>query len=231
MLKSLQPGDRVRAASGGPVMDVLSIAGDRAECLHFVGGEPLIASHPLGALKSADVESIVCVDPERGEFVVVTADAEGKRDERPLREFLERIRRSFEMDVVFVSQFQDGRRIIRQVAADPGDEYAVPVGASDPLEESYCQRVVDGRLPELIEDAAANPETARLAGTAAFKVGCYLSTPIVSDDGVVFGTLCCFSHDARHDVASRAKLGSLKSIAALLADSLSARRQEHKHTS
>ena len=240
---ALRIGDRVRRKDGGPMMDVLSIVEDRAECLHFVGDVPHIAFHPLAELEivsdgpsqddglasrsgnSANFllpnESIACADAERGVFVVVTADEEGHRSAKPLRGFLERIRKAFEMDVVFVSQFQGGQRIIRQAAADPADRYAVPEGASDPLEESYCQRVVDGRLPQLMEDAAAHPDAAKLPGTKACKVGCHLSTPIVGDDGTVFGTLCCFSHEPRHDVTSLAKLQSLKVVAGLLADALS----------
>lgn len=95
------------------------------------------------------------------------------------------------MDVAFISEFVHGRRYFRYVDAD--DRGSVKVGASDPLEESYCQRVVDGRLPELMTDACSNDEALTLRATRALPVGAHLSVPIHLADGRVFGTLCCFS--------------------------------------
>ncbi|HAQ86671.1 MAG TPA: diguanylate phosphodiesterase, partial [Pseudomonas sp.] len=45
------------------------------------------------------------------------------------------------------------------------------IGGSDPLEDSYCQRVLDGRLPELIQDAALLPEALAMPVTKALPVG------------------------------------------------------------
>ncbi|MCG2578055.1 EAL domain-containing protein [Dechloromonas sp. XY25] len=96
------------------------------------------------------------------------------------------------MEVAFISEFKDGRRVFRYVDSQEG---AVPlcVGASDPLEESYCQRVTDGRLPELICDATQNPEALTLPVTTALPVGAHLSVPIRFADGQIYGTFCCFS--------------------------------------
>ncbi|MFG6486281.1 EAL domain-containing protein [Roseateles sp. BYS78W] len=110
-----------------------------------------------------------------------------------LDRLLHAIRRHMEMDVAFISEFKDGRRFFRQV--EIGDSaLAIQPGNSDPLEESYCQRVVDGRLPELIPDACANAEALTLAATRAVPVGAHLSVPIRLADGRVYGTFCCFSH-------------------------------------
>jgi EAL domain-containing protein (putative c-di-GMP-specific phosphodiesterase class I) len=99
------------------------------------------------------------------------------------------------MEVAFISQFKDGRRIFRYV--DPLDcDIPIRVGDSDPLEDSYCQRVVDGRLPELIQDAMQLAEARKLPATAAVPVGAHLSVPIRLSDGGVYGTFCCFSRAA-----------------------------------
>lgn len=114
-------------------------------------------------------------------------------DRPSLARLLQSIRKHLGMDVAFISEFQDGRRVFRHV--EIGDSHlALRPGDSDPLEESYCVRVVDGRLPELIPDACTNAEALKLAATRAVPVGAHLSVPIRLPDGRVFGTFCCFSH-------------------------------------
>src|SRR5688500_5765409 len=70
---------------------------------------------------------------------------------------LRALRTHLGMDVAFISEFREGRRVFRYVDSTR-DHAAVQMGASDPLEDTYCQRVVDGRLPELINDTAELPE-------------------------------------------------------------------------
>ena len=75
-------------------------------------------------------------------------------------------RKLFGMEVAFVSEFCDGQRVFRYVDAQEGVAL-VGVNGSDPVEDSYCQRVVDGRLPELIRDASQNAEAMTLPATQA----------------------------------------------------------------
>ncbi|UPQ83920.1 EAL domain-containing protein [Pseudomonas knackmussii] len=109
-----------------------------------------------------------------------------------LAETLHAVRSHLGMDVAFISEFRGGSRVFRYL-----DGNFVPlqlaVDASDPLEDSYCQRVLDGRLPELIQDAALLPEALALPVTEALPVGAHLSVPLRFSDGRVYGTFCCFS--------------------------------------
>ena len=131
-----------------------------------------------------------------------SASSPGIATRPPLERGLSAIRRHLGMEVAFISQFVDGRRVFRHVDAD-SPEVPVQVGASDPLEESYCQRVVDGRLPELIPDACLDTEALTLAATRALPVGAHLSVPIRLADGQVYGTFCCFSRSADHTLTHR----------------------------
>ena len=112
--------------------------------------------------------------------------------EETIREALHSVRTLLGMEIAFISEFKDGRRIFRYVDSAENRPPIVKVGNSDPLEESYCQRVVDGRLPELIRDAQQIPEALTLAATTAVPVGAHLSVPIRFSDGSVYGTFCCF---------------------------------------
>lgn len=110
-------------------------------------------------------------------------------------DILHAVREHLKMEVAFVSEFTQGQRVFRYVDSSWGKS-PVQVGAGGPLEESYCQRVVDGRLPELIHDAQANSIAAELEATFAVPVGAHMSVPIRLSDGSIYGTFCCFSRSA-----------------------------------
>jgi EAL domain-containing protein (putative c-di-GMP-specific phosphodiesterase class I) len=109
-----------------------------------------------------------------------------------LSEALHTIRKHMGMDAAFISEFSDGMRIFRHLDCN---ENAPPleVGDSDPLDQSYCQRVVDGRLPEVIHDASVLPEALDLTATKELPVRAHISVPIYLSDGRIYGTFCCFS--------------------------------------
>jgi EAL domain-containing protein (putative c-di-GMP-specific phosphodiesterase class I) len=115
---------------------------------------------------------------------------------------LRAVRSHLGMDVCFVSEFAAGRRIFRHVDTSAG-EGPVQVGASSPLDDGYCQRVVDGRLPELIPDTSANPVAMALPVTRAVPVGAHLSVPIRLRDGRIYGMFCCFSFAPNHSLGER----------------------------
>ncbi|MDO9218042.1 MAG: EAL domain-containing protein [Lacisediminimonas sp.] len=116
-------------------------------------------------------------------------DAEGSA----LPEILSAIRQHLRMDVAFVSEFKEGRRVYRTVDAADGSS-KVREGASDPLGASYCQRVVDGRLPPIMHDARKNPEAASLPISDELHIAAHLAVPLRLSDGSIYGTLCAFSY-------------------------------------
>ncbi len=96
------------------------------------------------------------------------------------------------MDVAFISEFKDGRRIFRHIAAN--GEPPVQPGHSDPLAESYCQYVVAGTIPPIVDDSHIYPILKRLNCTEALRIRAHLGVPVWLSDGSVFGTFCCYSH-------------------------------------
>lgn len=133
---------------------------------------------------------------------------------------LHAIRTHLDMEVAFISEFVDDRRYFRYV--DSADQDAIiRVGQSDPLAQSYCQRIVDGRLPELIVDACLNAEALTLPATRELPVRAHLSVPIRLKDGGVFGTFCCFSSQADHSLTNR-DLAMMRVLSEMLADQIEA---------
>lgn len=148
------------------------------------------------------------------DLLVATADKADQAIDDAVPEVLKQLREKLRMDVVFVSEFVDGQRVFRMVDRRAGAPL-ISEGDSSALETSYCQRVVDGRLPELVPDISSLPIGTDLP-PAPFRVGAHLSTPIVLDDGNVYGTLCCFS-TAPNDRLRKKDLDTLRLCAKLVA--------------
>jgi EAL domain-containing protein (putative c-di-GMP-specific phosphodiesterase class I) len=119
-----------------------------------------------------------------------------------IKQMLHSLRIRLDMEVAFISQFTHGRRVFKYID-NAKDIDIIQVGASDPLDESYCQRVVDGRLPELIHNAQLLDAANELAATKLVPVGGHLSVPIYLTDGKLFGTYCTFCRHARMDLNDR----------------------------
>ncbi|MEG0976546.1 MAG: GAF domain-containing protein [Comamonas sp.] len=125
------------------------------------------------------------------ELLVATAESSDELIDHNVKDVLHGLREHLNMDVIFVSEIRDGKRIFRHVNHKP-DRALIATGGGSSLEESFCQCVLDGRLPRLVHDAATCLQKEALPATP-FRVGAHLSTPIVLADGQIYGTLCCFS--------------------------------------
>jgi hypothetical protein len=163
---------------------------------------------------TTDWDDLSGVEVVAGEFMIVTADESSSAVYAPISRLLEQVRERAGMDVVFISQFVNGQRVIRHVAADPRDGHAPAQADADPLEATYCQRVVERRLADGLPDALADPEAARLALTGRLNVRAHVAAPIVGADGRVFGTVCAYAHQPR--VSVEEALGVVRSVARVL---------------
>ncbi|HEU4911214.1 MAG TPA: EAL domain-containing protein [Actinomycetes bacterium] len=149
---------------------------------------------------------------------VLDEDPVALADSRAIREALASARAHLGMDVAFIGEFLEGRRVFRYVDAE-GSSSPVTEGGDDPLSDSYCQRVVDGRLPAVIPDATKVPAAAELPVTHRLPVGAHISVPIRTPDGRVFGTFCCFSHQPEESLRER-DANALRILADLVAGPL-----------
>jgi hypothetical protein len=87
------------------------------------------------------------------ELLVATPEGADALISDVVPDVLRLLREHLKMDVVFVSEFVDNRRVFRRVDTGLGKR-PIEVGQSDPLEESFCQRVIDGRLPRMVANTA-----------------------------------------------------------------------------
>lgn len=157
------------------------------------------------------------IDVRVAELIVATHDSADPLTHPKVTEALGLLRRHLSMDVAFVSQLKGSRRTYR-VVEKRKDGMRVEVGHSDPIEESWCQYVVEGRMPGFVKDAQAEVDAGRVPALD-MRVGTFMSTPIKLVNGDVYGTLCCFSGDVV-DGVSELDLRRLQIAAQLLSENL-----------
>src|SRR4028119_1169786 len=104
------------------------------------------------------------------------------------------VREAFRMDVAFVSKFDADQLVFRKLEGD-AESFGWREGQSFPIDESYCKRVLDGRIPDVVPDARREDATKDLRVTSEADMGSYCAVALVLSDGRLYGTLCCVSHE------------------------------------
>lgn len=135
----------------------------------------------------------------------------GGSSEMTLQGLLEIVRKHLNMDVAFVSHFLDGERVFLNVDTR-SDASSIKPGDADLMEDSYCARIADGRLPEFIPDTSLIEQTREMPVTGDLCIASYMGVPITLSTGEVFGTFCCFSHDVDTEIQEK-DLSLLKTFA------------------
>ena len=128
------------------------------------------------------------------------------------------VRELLDMDVAYATEFVDDQQVMRILRGD-GASFGAREGIGIPLDQTYCQRILDGRLPNLIPDVRADERAASLPITELCNVGAYVSVPLTFSNGEFYGTLCAGSHTAKPELGYR-DLQFLHVFARMIADQL-----------
>jgi GAF domain-containing protein len=138
-------------------------------------------------------------------------------------QMLSDVREVLEMDVAFVSEFAGDRMIFRALEGD-AESFGWEEGEGFPIDESYCKRVLDGRIPNVVPDAKREDATRDLRVTTEADIGSYAAVPLVLSDGRLYGTLCCVSHTPDPWLRER-DLGLMERVARQLIEHLERHRR------
>jgi GAF domain-containing protein len=149
-------------------------------------------------------------------FLVATSDISSDSTTESVSELLRHARTLLNMEIAFVSEFVHGWRVFRHVEAASNSSPVIEAGQSNPLEETYCQRVVDGRIPLAIPNTHLISGLKELDVTDKLKIRAYLAAPIILADGRIYGSACCISHQVRTTLGSK-QVDALRTIAELVA--------------
>ena len=140
-----------------------------------------------------------------------SSDSEFRQTPETIEWLLSTVREAMEMDVALVTEFAGDRLVFRALEGD-AQSFGWREGGGFPLDESYCKRVLDGRLPNVIPDARSEDQTKDLRVTSEADIGSYVAVPVVRSDGRPYGTLCCVSHKADPRLRER-DLGLMEGVA------------------
>lgn len=135
----------------------------------------------------------------------ITAETQPRADggfiERSIGSLLRVVREQLGLEVVFIGEFVDGNRVFRHVSSKTEPAIIAP-GQFHPLDETICQRIIDGRISGLIPDVTR----VRLAnGLPGYYdgMGAHIGVPVRSLNGSLYGVLCGFSFEPRADLEER----------------------------
>ena len=135
------------------------------------------------------------------------------RDEDTIQRALDAARKRLEMDAAYVSVLDSTRQLITGLAGD-GEAVGLRPGGEVPIEKTYCARMLNGELPSVVPDTAAEPAVRDLELTK--QIGAYVGMPVRLADGRLHGTLCCASSRPRHELGD-AELAFMRVLAEMVA--------------
>lgn len=126
---------------------------------------------------------------------------------------LELARAQLGMDVAFLGEVRGTERLVRNVVS--GIELPVGAGFVQPLEETHCQLILDGRIPQALPDTSVSPDFVAVPITAALDIQSYLGVPVHRSNGELYGTLCAFSQRVEPTLRQR-DAGALRVLAGVV---------------
>ena len=138
-----------------------------------------------------------------------------------IEHMLRDVREALQMDVAFISKFSEDQLVFWALEGD-AESFGWQEGDSFPIDESYCKRVLDGRIPPTVPDAKREDATKHQRVTSEADIGCYCAVPLALSDGRLYGTLCCVSHESDPWLRDR-DLGTMERTARWLVEQLERR--------
>ena len=145
----------------------------------------------------------------------------------PITAALELARAETEMDVAVLGEIYDGREVVRFVAGD--GSFGLAPGASTPIEDTYCHRLLTGRLSNVVPDAHADDQLRDLQSTRAARIGAYIGVPLTTLDARLY-VLCCIAHEQRPQLGER-DVRFLRSLGEAIVAELEKHRPQHANGS
>ncbi len=108
-------------------------------------------------------------------------------------------RRELRMDAALLSEVLEGREVVRWTVGN-GRLPGVVAGASAPLRDTICQRLLDGDVDGIVHDAGSDPRVSDLPAVRHVGLGAYIGVPLTTAAARRY-VLCCLAREARPDLS------------------------------
>jgi GAF domain-containing protein len=132
-------------------------------------------------------------------------DAELPRRDVPRQDPIEGVlrlaRRELDMDAAFLGEITASEEIIRNVSG-PVERFQLAEGMKIPLDDTVCRAVLEGRLPNVLQDLADDPACAALGLPRSPEIRAYIGVPLSTRDARRY-ILCCLARERRPELSGR----------------------------
>jgi GAF domain-containing protein len=165
---------------------------------------PYLRCPTCGVLSYGPRNAFEAICPECG--VPIARGDEAVRRSPDGRERLDHLLRMtrtlLDTDVALLSEIRDGHEFALRADGDwPGGGSLE--NASAPLEKTFCQRMLDGRIGNYIRDARADERVNDLEMARQLGIGAWLGVPIEMADDMRLYVLCCLACESQPGIGKR----------------------------
>jgi EAL domain-containing protein (putative c-di-GMP-specific phosphodiesterase class I) len=107
-----------------------------------------------------------------------------------IADLLQTAKDSLRLSVAFLSRLDDDTQHLEAVQASGPAALFFREGSTQKRSTSFCQAILDGRMPAVIPDVARNPVAKALPAARIPRIRSYVSVPVTLSDGSLYGTFC-----------------------------------------
>ncbi len=121
--------------------------------------------------------------------------------EQQVAELLHTARKSLHMPVAFLTRMDGTTQHLEVV--DSRIPIPMAEGSTRPQDTTFCQKIIDGELPAVIDDVKKYPLAMSLPAARIPRIRSYVSTPVTLSDGTLYGTFCAFGFSSDKELTGR----------------------------
>jgi EAL domain-containing protein (putative c-di-GMP-specific phosphodiesterase class I) len=118
-------------------------------------------------------------------------------------ELLRTARESLGLSLAFMTRMDGTTQHLEVV--DSSIPWVFRDGGTQRQDTSFCQAIMDGRLPAVMPDVRNFPEAMKLPAARNPRIRSFVSVPMVLSDGTVYGTFCAAGFGADKALSKRDK--------------------------
>lgn len=110
--------------------------------------------------------------------------------QQQIAELLVTARESLQLSVAFLSRLDGTTQHLEVVEGSRPVGLLFPEGREVKQETSFCQGVLDGKLPSVMPDVTHFPEAMRRPASKIPRIRSFVTVPVRLSDGTLYGTFC-----------------------------------------